>query len=222
MENDTSTKATATKRPRLYSIVHTYIQKQLPRDIHPAFKELRDREEVDSTLPQINYPEETTSSSLVEQESKNDLVGGYKKDDNDDDLPLYEVSQVPSISPLTQHREEIYRDAASEERLCKLAIEAYEKETKDSKYKTNIINDATHTWEEVLAEVNAASERYNEVPGLWGKIRKGLRSFGVNNQVFDAWAGLLPTQSNYFSVICGGLKLIFSVRTSSVLVVHLY
>ena len=113
---------------------------------------------------------------------------------------------------LTRYSEEIYRDADSEERLFKLAIEAYEEETKNSKYKTNIISDATYTWEDVLAEVNAASERYDEVSGFWGKIRKGLRGFGGNNQVFDAWAGLLPTQSNYFSVLCGGLKLIFSVR----------
>ena len=93
-------------------------------------------------------------------------------------------------------------------------MEAYEKTTKDSKYKTSIVSDGMHTWEEVLAEVHAASERYNDVPGFWGKIRKGLRSFGTNNQVFDAWSGLLPTQSQYLSVLCGGLKLIFSVRAS--------
>lgn len=123
---------------------------------------------------------------------------------------------------LIRQSEEFYKDVASEERLFKSAIETYEKTTKDTKYKTDIISDATHTWEEVLAEVNAASERYNDVPGFWGKIRRGLRSFGSNSQVFDAWAGLLPTQSNYLSVLCGGLKLIFSVCASSIFRVHLY
>ena len=123
---------------------------------------------------------------------------------------------------LTRQSEELYEDAASEKRLFQAAIRQYEEDTKDSKYKTNIISDATHTWEDVLAEVNAASERYNEVSGFWGRIRKGLRSFGVNNQVFDAWAGLLPTQSNYFSVLCGGLKLIFSVRISLCVGARLY
>ena len=113
---------------------------------------------------------------------------------------------------MTQQSEELYKDAASEKRLFQAAIEQYEDTTKNSKYKTNIVSNATHTWEGVLAEVNAASERYNDVSGFWGKIRKGLRSFGANNKVFDAWAGLLPTQSNYLSVLCGGLKLIFSVR----------
>lgn len=68
MENETLSKATATTRPRLYGIVHTYIQKQLPRDIHPAFKALRDREEAATTLPQIGSNEETTSPLPVERE----------------------------------------------------------------------------------------------------------------------------------------------------------
>ena len=116
----------------------------------------------------------------------------------------------------------MYKDAASEKRLFQVAIETYEKATKDTKYKTNIISDATHSWEDVLAEVNAASERYNDVSGFWGKIRKGLRSFGNNNRVFDAWAGLLPTQSQYFSILCGGLKLIISVCAIVVLHAHMY
>ena len=109
----------------------------------------------------------------------------------------------------------MYKDATSEERLFKAAMEGYEETTKGSKYKTNVLSGAPHTWEEVLAEVNAASERYNDVSGFWGKIRKGLRSFGSNNQTLDAWTGLLPTQSQYLSVLCGGLKLIISVRAST-------
>jgi hypothetical protein len=56
-----------------------------------------------------------------------------------------------------------------------------------------------------------ASELYNDVPGRWGKIRKGLRKFGKTNAAFAAWAELLPSQSEYVSVLCGGLKLIFGV-----------
>ncbi|KAF6218288.1 hypothetical protein HO133_005634 [Letharia lupina] len=197
MENDTSTNPAGVTPPRLYGIVGAYIQKQLPRDIHPAYKALRDHGEVVTISPQLRSTEETTLPSLAEQDQgiRIDQVSGNKDDVNDEDgLPL----------------EELYKDAASEKRLFKAAIEAYEKTTKDSKYMTNIISDATHTWEDVLAEVNAASERYNDVSGFWGKIRKGLRSFGANNQVFDAWTGLLPTQSQYLSILCGGLKLIFS------------
>jgi hypothetical protein len=66
-------------------------------------------------------------------------------------------------------------------------------------------------WENVLEAVNEASELYQNVPGAWGKIRKALRRFGKNNAVFTAWAEVLPSQSQYFSILCGGLKLIFGV-----------
>lgn len=94
MESETLSKASAVTRPRLYGIVHTYIQKQLPRDIHPAFKALRDREEAATALPQIGSIEQATSSLPVEREqtSRIDVVG-ENKDDVDDDLPLYAASQ---------------------------------------------------------------------------------------------------------------------------------
>ena len=133
-------------------------------------------------------------------------------------LPL----KIIRSSGLTWPSEELYRDAASEERLFKAAMKTYEDTTKNSKYQTHITSDKIHTWEEVLIEVNAASERYNEVSGFWGKIRKGLRKFGDNNRVFDAWVGLLPSQSQYLSILCGGLKLIFSVRATVVLCLNIY
>lgn len=94
MESHTFSKANAATRPRLYSIVHTYIQKQLPRDIHPAFKALRDHEEEAATSPQIGSTEEKTLPLLAEQEqpSRVDHFGVFK--DYDDDLPLYAASQV--------------------------------------------------------------------------------------------------------------------------------
>ena len=101
MEDDGFSQPTATTRPRLYSIVHTYIQKQLPRNIHPAFKALRDREEASTIVPQICFTEETTLPLLAEtQRSGIDQVDGKKKndDDDDDDLPLYALLQGRSRS----------------------------------------------------------------------------------------------------------------------------
>ena len=96
METDFSAKATASARPRLYGIVQTYMQKRLPRDIHPAFKALRDREEAAITLPQTSCTDHLTSPLLEEQGPKSDQVsrdkgerGGDDDDDGDDDLPLY-------------------------------------------------------------------------------------------------------------------------------------
>ncbi len=95
-ECNISKKADASTRPRLYNIVQIYIQKQLPRDIHPAFKALRDREEAATILPQIGSTEETVPPLLAEQEQKpsTNQVGVNRNDDDDDDeLPLYAASQ---------------------------------------------------------------------------------------------------------------------------------
>ena len=92
-----SAPAAVATRPRLYGIVQTYIQRQLPRDIHPAFKALRDREEAAITSPQITVTGDTTLPLQVEQGSRVDQIGAENDDDDcdDDDLPLYAASQTP-------------------------------------------------------------------------------------------------------------------------------
>ena len=94
MEHDTFPRATAVTRPRLYNIVHTYIQRRLPRDIHPAFKALRNREEAATSLPQIGTTQGTALRLIAEPElgPRTDQDGGNQSighDDDTDDLPLY-------------------------------------------------------------------------------------------------------------------------------------
>ena len=194
---------------QLYGIVDTYMRKRLALDTHPAFTALRHHAEAECTLPQIPYNEEIRADLAAEG------MHHQKIDDfelaQDGDVQLYATLSKISFVKFNKVSEELYKDAESEKRRLKEAIEMYERSTVGSRYRTNITSDSTHTWEEVLAAVNQASESYKDVPGLWGKIRKGLRSLGSNNQVFEAWADLLPSQSEYFSVLCGGLKLIFRV-----------
>ena len=78
----------AVTRPRLYGIVHHYIKTQLPRNIHPAFKALRDRE-----VPSSN---DTALHSQV-QTPRIDAVSGSGggDEDADDDFPLYAVLSIP-------------------------------------------------------------------------------------------------------------------------------
>ena len=81
MENETLNEATALTRPRLYGIVQTYMQKRLPRDVHPAFKALRDREEaaINSlqslptgrmTLPLRARQEQTPGNEQIEESAE--------------------------------------------------------------------------------------------------------------------------------------------------------
>lgn len=74
-----------------------------------------------------------------------------------------------------------------------------------------------HTWEEVLEEVEKAAKSFNDTSSTWGKVRQVFRSMGNNNKVFTVWLDILPTQSQYCSIVCGGLKLIFGVRLLKIL-----
>lgn len=101
MDIGTSDPAAVATRPRLYGIVQTYIQKQLPRHIHPAFKALRDREEAAITSPQIIVTEDTTLPLQREPGSRSDQIGTEKdekeEEDEDDDLRLYVAPQSLSF-----------------------------------------------------------------------------------------------------------------------------
>lgn len=89
-------------------------------------------------------------------------------------------------------------------------MDDYEK-VADAKHKTHISSGDLYTWEEVIEEVMQAASHYNDRSSLWNKIRHGLRGFGESHSAFDAWLGLLPTQSNYCFMLCGGLKFILKV-----------
>ena len=73
-----------------------------------------------------------------------------------------------------------------------------------------------HTWEEVLEEVEKAATSFNDTSSTWGKVRKVFRSMGNNHKVFKTWLEFLPTQSQYCSIVCGGLKLILGVRLQAI------
>lgn len=72
---------------------------------------------------------------------------------------------------------------------------------------------ADYTWSNVLsAHKSFLEERQNLTPGgVSGFVYKNLRKFGDNSETFQSWLKLLPTESHYLSVLCGGLTLILGV-----------
>ena len=129
-----------------------------------------------------------------------------------------------SSRPATQSKEpvafqpkfdshEIYAQADQETQHFIEATIKYQNSiaAKDPKYKPAIDWDHSHTWEEVIEEIDRAATLHYEPSGVWGKIRKAFRSVGNRHSVFQPWLHFLPAQSPYFSVICGGLKLILGV-----------
>lgn len=113
---------------------------------------------------------------------------------------------------LTRGREEFYRDAEEESRRFAQAMDEYSKTLEDKKKKgTEPPRRKSQNWEDVLHELEDASQQYNDPSGTWGKIRKAFRRSGDKAGPASAWLALMPTQSEYFSVLCGGLKLIIGV-----------
>ena len=119
---------------------------------------------------------------------------------------------------LLLYSKEVYQDADARTERFKEAAKAYEQAAVDAdpNYKSKFDWEHAHTWEEVLDEVEKAVNSNKDASKLWGKIRKAFRSLGNNSKVFSAWLQLLPNQSQYCSILCGGLILIIGVRCRQV------
>lgn len=66
-----------------------------------------------------------------------------------------------------------------------------------------------HSWDEVLQEARFAEQKYNRnAKGLRGMGHRVFRIVGDNAAAANPWLNILP-DSEYTSVLCGGLKLIF-------------
>ena len=106
----------------------------------------------------------------------------------------------------------IYASADEERASLAKAIEEYEK-TAPAKYKTDVVSKANHTWAEVVQAASAVRDDHYRINGLRHKMTKKLgRLVTDHGPMLSAWAEILPSQNEYFSVLCGGLKLVFGVR----------
>ncbi|KAK3319665.1 hypothetical protein B0T19DRAFT_432841 [Cercophora scortea] len=96
-----------------------------------------------------------------------------------------------------------------EEDKFKAAIREYEGAA-EPKYKTGVNPDDTHSIEQLWKIIDDEIETYQskDKKGAWGKVRLAFRKLGDGSEAVQGWLGLLPTESEYMSVICGGLKLI--------------
>lgn len=169
-------------------IVEMYMRNRLPYDIHPSFQEIN---RLDSTETRPALP----ASSQTEPAWKTTTLQDFDDDEEEE-----------NFSP-----EKLYQEAETEKVRFAATLKSYE-EVADAKYRTNItLEGVEHTWDQVLDEVNLVACQHKDSTSFWAKIRKGLRKFGDSHCAFDAWLGLLPTQSQYCSFLCGGLKLVIRV-----------
>ncbi|KAL7629525.1 hypothetical protein AAE478_001046 [Parahypoxylon ruwenzoriense] len=113
-------------------------------------------------------------------------------------------------------REEDNPDPQDEEKdgiHCKQfaeALQAFEDALPD-KYKTRFNLHDKHNWSGVIEEARIAEMKYKKKANgesPFGKVRGFFRSLQKKSPFVVSWVDLLPTQSEYGSLICGGFKMI--------------
>ncbi|KAF2454925.1 hypothetical protein BDY21DRAFT_373792 [Lineolata rhizophorae] len=146
-----------------------------------------------NTLDGTLHPGLDASSSLVRFDAeRHTFVANVPENDNTD-------------------LEKFSNEAQAEEEQFIQALKEYEMTAKD-KYKTGINVDDVHTMQQVWDVVDQAMQKYqnDDDKRLWGRIRGAFRKLGEHEKAIDGWLGLLPKESHYLSVLCGGLKLILT------------
>ena len=174
--------------PPEISVVNSYLRNQLPYDLHPSYQEISQQ------VTRTSRPALPTSLHTHPAPASQRLTVAHNNDD---------------CESSTFSTEEVYREANNESLHFRDLLQEYEKISR-SKYRTSINVEEPHSWEQVLAQVDDAARAYNDKSSLWSKVRRGMKKFGEDHRAFDAWLGLLPTQSEYCSIICGGLKLVIN------------
>ena len=91
-------------------------------------------------------------------------------------------------------------------------MDAYLASTKSSELDRRFDIRDKHTWEEVMRTAIEAEQVYQEkAKGKSGLVRRAWRNIGDSQSVINPWLELLPN-GEYSSIICSGLKLVFTVR----------
>ena len=109
----------------------------------------------------------------------------------------------------------IYKEAEVHKRAFLETVNRYNRVAKESG-SIQMDTNADYTWSDVLsAQEKFSQERENGTStGVKGFVYKNLRKFGDNSETFQSWLKLLPTESHYLSVLCGGLTLILGVSNA--------
>jgi hypothetical protein len=112
-----------------------------------------------------------------------------------------------------RHSESLNDEAEQEAKLFAEALRAYELEV-PKKYKTGVNFELPHSIGDVVKQIDSALKEYKHdaEKTVWEAIRKGFRRLSESRDGLENWLELLPSSSNYCSLIYGGLNLIIQVN----------
>jgi hypothetical protein len=106
-------------------------------------------------------------------------------------------------------------EAEQEAKLFAEALKSYESEV-PKKYKTGVNIDQPYTIGDVVKQINLSLKEYKHDGDntVWEAIRKGFWKLSESQDGLKNWLELLPSQSDYCSLIYGGLNLIIKENCS--------
>jgi hypothetical protein len=102
-------------------------------------------------------------------------------------------------------KDEVEREA----KLFAEALKSYEEEV-PKKFKTGIDIDQPHSIEDVVKQIDSSLKDYKDdaEKTVWQTIRKSFWKLSQSQDALENWMALLPSESGYMSLICGGINLI--------------
>ena len=103
------------------------------------------------------------------------------------------------------------RDLSSQTDLFYRVIESYQKHTKGHHLPPDFDIRKAHNWDEVHQAARLAETKHKKdgTRSIFGKIGRGIQR---SAPAVEPWLGLIP-DGDYTSVLCGGLKIAFRVRS---------
>jgi hypothetical protein len=130
-------------------------------------------------------------------------------------MPIHSSQKQPSSG---QPADGTSNSDEEEDVHCKQFAEVLRsfEESLPDKLKTRFNLQAKHTWSEVISEAEFAEIKYNSKANKespFGRVRGFFRLLRSNSPALENWLDLLPTESMYGSLICGGLKVILRAAT---------
>ncbi|KAF2849624.1 hypothetical protein T440DRAFT_518866 [Plenodomus tracheiphilus IPT5] len=179
--------------PIFAKVVESFIVNHLRKSTHRGFDDIQ----------QIAL--KTSQSQLVRNLPQSEMIA--RDDPGSPDAG--DVAAADDDEPLEQY----YRNADVESARFIEAMQKFSDTANKGKGKKNRIAVGANTWGDVLAELDTAASCRKDTGTKWGKMKQQFRKISGKADSVSAWVQVLPSQSQYFSIICGGLKLILGAAS---------
>ncbi|KAH9882004.1 hypothetical protein J1614_001175 [Plenodomus biglobosus] len=103
----------------------------------------------------------------------------------------------------------MFQDIEKDEVNFRNAVAAFERDVKPE-FRVEIDLTTSRSMNDIVSAVEEAQKAYEmkAEKGMFAPFRKALRKIGDHNKTYQSFLALAPSQSTYFSLVCGGVVLL--------------